>query len=80
MLTYQQRFHEYFQPDPTANLTFNLTLTEREKTARASVPLPYTYDKEKYVLNQTSRDFLGGVDWILENPMINVLGWFFNME
>ena len=28
-------------PDPTANLTFSLTLTEREKGDRAKAPLPY---------------------------------------
>ncbi|XP_052212717.1 elongator complex protein 5-like isoform X2 [Dreissena polymorpha] len=35
------------QPDPTANLTFNLTLTDKEKEARSQVKLPYTYDREK---------------------------------
>lgn len=32
------------QSDPTANLTFNLTLTDKEKEARSQVKLPYTYD------------------------------------
>lgn len=32
------------QPDPAANLTFNLTLTDKEKDARSQVKLPYTYD------------------------------------
>eukprot|EP00057_Strongylocentrotus_purpuratus_P004032 XP_003727877.1 PREDICTED: elongator complex protein 5 [Strongylocentrotus purpuratus] len=30
------------QPDPTANLTFNLTLSESEKKARENVVLPFT--------------------------------------
>lgn len=30
------------QPDPTANLTFNLSLSESEKKARENVVLPYT--------------------------------------
>lgn len=35
------------QPDPTANLTFNLSLTDKEKAARSQVKLPYTYDKNR---------------------------------
>ena len=34
-------------PDPTANLTFNLTLTEREKEDRSRVVLPYTHTSER---------------------------------
>ena len=38
----------HFQPpDPTANLTFNLTLTEREKEDRSQVVLPYTHTSER---------------------------------
>ena len=33
--------------DPTANLTFNLTLTEKEKNARSQMVLPYIQDKQK---------------------------------
>ena len=33
-------------PDPTANLTFNLSLTEREKDDRSRVPLPYMHHKQ----------------------------------
>lgn len=32
------------QVDPAANLTFNLTLTDKEKEARSQVKLPYTHD------------------------------------
>lgn len=35
------------QTDPTANLTFNLTLTDKEKMARSQVKLPYTYDRNR---------------------------------
>lgn len=35
------------QVDPAANLTFNLTLTDKEKEARSQVVLPYTYDKQR---------------------------------
>lgn len=35
------------QVDPAANLTFNLTLTDKEKEARSKVVLPYTYDKQR---------------------------------
>ncbi|KAL4221102.1 Elongator complex protein [Mactra antiquata] len=38
---------ETSQPDPTANLTFNLTLTDKEKEARSQVKLPYTYDQSR---------------------------------
>lgn len=31
-----------FQADPTANLTFNLTLRPEEKAAKDQVVLPYT--------------------------------------
>ncbi len=34
-------------PDPTANLTFNLTLSEKERRERAKVVLPYTYTSER---------------------------------
>lgn len=34
------------QLDPTANLTFNLSLSDKEKEARSQVILPYTYNKE----------------------------------
>ena len=34
-------------PDPTANLTFNLTLTEREKGDRAKAPLPYVKSEQQ---------------------------------
>ena len=34
--------HTPSQPDPTANLTFDLTLTAKEKQDRANVVLPYT--------------------------------------
>ena len=37
----------FLQPDPTANLTFNLSLTDKEKEARSQVKLPYTYDKNR---------------------------------
>ena len=30
------------QPDPTANLTFNLSLTNRQKEDRSALVLPYT--------------------------------------
>ncbi|XP_070812691.1 elongator complex protein 5 [Pituophis catenifer annectens] len=33
--------------DPTARLTFNLRLTEAERQARESVPLPYHFSEEK---------------------------------
>ncbi|XP_032093764.1 elongator complex protein 5 isoform X2 [Thamnophis elegans] len=33
--------------DPTARLTFNLRLTEAERQARESVPLPYQFSEEK---------------------------------
>ncbi|XP_070582733.1 elongator complex protein 5 isoform X2 [Erythrolamprus reginae] len=33
--------------DPTAGLTFNLCLTEAERQARESVPLPYQFSEEK---------------------------------
>ncbi|VDI22042.1 Hypothetical predicted protein [Mytilus galloprovincialis] len=35
------------QVDPAANLTFNLTLTDKEKKARSQVKLPYTYDQQR---------------------------------
>ena len=35
------------QADPTANLTFNLTLTDQEKAARSQVKLPYMHTGEK---------------------------------
>lgn len=35
------------QLDPTANLTFNLSLSDKEKEARSQVILPYTYNKER---------------------------------
>ncbi|XP_077998454.1 elongator complex protein 5-like isoform X2 [Glandiceps talaboti] len=35
------------QPDPTANLTFNLNLTDTERQARSKVILPYTIAQEK---------------------------------
>lgn len=35
------------ESDPTANLTFNLKLTDAEKNARESVVLPYTYHLKK---------------------------------
>lgn len=35
------------QPDPTANLTFNLSLTEKEKNTRRQLVLPYVHDKQK---------------------------------
>lgn len=35
------------QVDPAANLTFNLTLSEKEKEARSQVKLPYTYDQQR---------------------------------
>lgn len=38
---------ESSQPDPTANLTFNLSLTDKEKEARSKVKLPYTYDANR---------------------------------
>nr|XP_003229953.3 PREDICTED: elongator complex protein 5 [Anolis carolinensis] len=33
--------------DPTANLTFNLRLSEAERRAKESVPLPYQFSEEK---------------------------------
>nr|XP_022346192.1 elongator complex protein 5-like isoform X1 [Crassostrea virginica] len=33
--------------DPTANLPFNLSLSDKEKEARSQVILPYTYNKER---------------------------------
>lgn len=38
---------EQSQLDPTANLTFNLSLSDKEKEARSQVILPYTYNKER---------------------------------
>ncbi|XP_053378727.1 elongator complex protein 5-like [Mercenaria mercenaria] len=38
---------ETTQVDPAANLTFNLTLTDKEKKARSEVKLPYTYDANR---------------------------------
>lgn len=35
------------QPDPTANLTFNLTLKESERIAKEKVVLPYISNKDK---------------------------------
>lgn len=35
------------QADPTSNLTFNLTLSDKEREARSQVKLPYTYDKDR---------------------------------
>ena len=35
--------------DPTANLPFNLSLSDKEKEARSQVILPYTYNKERFV-------------------------------
>merc|ERR1712019_237613 len=35
------------ESDPTANLTFNLRLTDSEKTARDDLSLPYLLDAEK---------------------------------
>lgn len=35
------------QIDPAANLTFNLTLSDKEKEARSQVKLPYTYDQQR---------------------------------
>ncbi|KAL5014460.1 hypothetical protein ScPMuIL_008730 [Solemya velum] len=37
------------QPDPAANLTFNLSLTDKEKAARSQLVLPYTISKERQV-------------------------------
>ena len=34
-------------PDPTANLTFNLSLTEREKEDRSKASLPYVKSEEQ---------------------------------
>lgn len=36
--------------DPTANLPFNLSLSDKEKEARSQVVLPYTYNKERFVI------------------------------
>ncbi|XP_026578910.1 elongator complex protein 5 isoform X1 [Pseudonaja textilis] len=38
---------ELTEVDPTARLTFNLRLTEAERQARESVPLPYHFSAEK---------------------------------
>ncbi|XP_048477075.1 elongator complex protein 5, partial [Rhincodon typus] len=35
------------EPDPAANLPFNLRLTEEEREARKQVPLPYHFSTEK---------------------------------
>ncbi|KAI0237820.1 hypothetical protein LSAT2_011586 [Lamellibrachia satsuma] len=34
-------------PDPAANLTFNLTLSEQEKMARSQMTLPFMHDQER---------------------------------
>ena len=34
------------QVDPAANLTFNLTLSDKEKEDRSRVPLPYMHQSE----------------------------------
>ena len=43
-------------PDPTANLTFKLSLTDHEKEVRANTELPYTKsEKQKeHLLNKGS--------------------------
>ena len=43
--------------DPTSNLTFNLTLSDKEKEARSQVKLPYTYDKDRYLESVLYRSF-----------------------
>jgi Elongator subunit Iki1 len=34
------------RPDPTANLSFNMRLTDKQKTMRANTPLPYTQARQ----------------------------------
>ncbi|VDB99679.1 unnamed protein product [Peniophora sp. CBMAI 1063] len=41
-------------PDPTQNLSFNLSLTANQQQARASVPLPYAHSGETPTVTPTS--------------------------
>ena len=52
--------------DPTANLPFNLSLSDKEKEARSQVILPYTYNKERFVI------FFGLQDMCTYNHMRRV--------
>lgn len=36
-------FHQQDEPDPTKDLTFNLSLTDAQQASRSQVPLPYEH-------------------------------------
>lgn len=41
-------------PDPTKDLTFNLSLTDSQQTSRSQVPLPYEHDGTYHVIPNNS--------------------------
>lgn len=43
----QQTEHKELEMDPTANLTFNLRLSDREREAKEKLSLPFVFSKEK---------------------------------
>lgn len=43
----QQSVHEEHEMDPTANLTFNLRLSDKEREAKEKLSLPFMFSKEK---------------------------------
>lgn len=45
--TSQQLVQEEHEMDPTANLTFNLRLSDKEREAKDKLALPFTFSKEK---------------------------------
>ncbi|XP_070582734.1 elongator complex protein 5 isoform X3 [Erythrolamprus reginae] len=48
VVLHRKKGNQFLQKiDPTAGLTFNLCLTEAERQARESVPLPYQFSEEK---------------------------------